>query len=241
MLSLLIHACRSFSHLLFPPACLHCQEEMDESFRIFCKTCQEELTLIEPKVRCPYCFSDEFDPNNESCCSTCRQKPQFLHRTAAAFDYEGPAATLIKQLKYQGQPYLAQGAGAFLAMQFLHLNWPMPDCVVPMPMARLREFERGYNQSRLLAEAVASILGCPLLDVLSRKSGDFCQAGLSYQQRMQLGSDAFSIKKDIKLHDKCILLIDDVMTTGSSLQRCAEALLELCPEHIYALTVCRAS
>lgn len=107
-------------------------------------------------------------------------------------------------------------------------------------MAPLRLLERGYNQSRLLAQALGKILDRPVLDVLGRRSGDFCQAGLSYQQRMKLGSDAFYLKKMPTLRDKTILLADDVMTTGSSLQRCGEALQGLYPEHIYALTVCRA-
>lgn len=231
---------KSFFHLLYPPLCLHCEETLEEYSQIFCQICLQQLDLIDPKTRCPYCFSDDFNPEVAFCCHPCRQKQQILHRVAAAFDYEGPAATLIKQMKYGGQPFLAEGVGAFLAAQFVYLNWPLPDAIIPMPMAPLRKLERGYNQSRLLADVVARHLERPMLDVLVRKSGDFSQAGLSYSQRLQLSGDAFSLKKGQQLQDKCILLIDDVMTTGSTLRRCGEALLEGYPAHIYGLTVCRA-
>lgn len=163
-----------------------------------------------------------------------------IHRIASAFDYEGPAATLIKKLKYGRQPYLAEGAGAFLAAQFIHLEWPLPDVIIPMPMAALRKFDRGYNQSLLLAQVVGRLLNRPILDLLKRRSGDFSQAGLSRKQRQGLGENAITLKPTDKLRDKSILLIDDVMTTGSSLHRCAEALAGGHPENIYAITVCRA-
>lgn len=232
---------KSFSDLLYPPLCIHCEQSLEERSLIFCQSCLKLLQIIDPKTRCPYCFSFEFDPENQFCCTPCRQKPQLLHRIAAVFDYEGPATTLIKQMKYGGQPHLAEGAGAFLAAQFVELNWPMPDFVIPMPMASLRKIERGYNQSELLAEVFARFIDRPMLDILKRKGGEFSQAGLNHQQRLQLSSDAFSLRKrhaDIK--DKCLLLIDDVMTTGSTLRRCAEALLETYPDQIYGLTVCRA-
>lgn len=175
----------------------------------------------------------------EQCCHQCIGKPRQIKRIASVFDYEGPPATLVKQLKYGGQSYLAKGGGAYLATQFLNLKWPVPDLIIPMPISSLRRFERGYNQSKLLAESFAAFIQRPISCVLKRKSGDFSQAGLDYRHRLQLKSDSFFVKKGNQLHDKILLLIDDVMTTGSSLNCCAEALTPLFPESIYALTLCR--
>jgi ComF family protein len=163
-----------------------------------------------------------------------------MKRIAAAFDYDGPAATLVKQLKYGGQPYLAEGAGSFLTAQFIRLEWPLPDFIIPMPMAPLRRFERGYNQSQLLAEVIGRLINRPVLNILKRASGDFSQAGLSHKQRLQLSENAITLKSNEQLRDACLLLVDDVMTTGSTLQRCAKALAGGYPESIYAITVCRA-
>ncbi len=231
---------KSIVDLIYPPLCIHCDESLDRDDSLFCKSCLELLSLIVPEERCPYCFSVDFNAETEKCCQWCLEHPPLFERMGAAFDYEGVAASLIKQMKYGGQPFLAKGAAAYLVAQFVRLDWPMPDCIVPMPMAPLRRLERGYNQSLLLAESVGAFLNRPVLDVLKKRSGEFSQAGLNYQQRLQLSKESFSVKDGFKLHDQCVLLIDDVMTTGSSLNCCARALEALYPEKLYALTVCRA-
>lgn len=229
----------AFLDLLYPPICLHCSDSLEAGFKIFCPACQSQLSLIDPAGRCPYCFTDDYNMDKKLCPSCFRCKP-VLHRTAAAFDYAGPASTLVKRLKYAGQPYLAKGAGAFLAGQFLQLDWTMPDLLVPVPMAFTHWIERGYNQSMLLAESLGNILNVPVKNVLKRRSGDYSQAGLTFKQRMELSGNSFSLFEGEDLADKTIVLIDDVMTTGSTLRLCAEALIPGCPRNIYGLTLCRA-
>lgn len=229
---------RSLLDLLYPPLCLHCKEYFQHDCNLFCRTCLSLFDQIDPLTRCPFCFNSEFNPE-ERCCTDCKKQPRRIKRIAAVFDYVGPPATLIKHLKYGGQSYLAKGAGALMAMQFFSMDWPMPDFIIPMPMSRLRKMDRGYNQSELLAESLAALLQRPICKALKRKSGDFSQAGLDYKQRLNLKHDSFFVKKGDQLHDKIILLVDDVMTTGSSLNCCAEALSSAFPEEIYALTFCR--
>ena len=230
---------KSFFDLIYPPLCIHCKASLEPQCPIFCKTCITFLSLIEPIGRCPFCFSIKFNKNFEKCCQECIENPLGLDRMAAVFDYEGPPATLIKQLKYAGQTHLAKGAGAYLAAQFFTLEWPLPDVVIPVPSTLLRRFERGANQSLLLAKSFAEIIGCPVSEILLRKSGDFSQAGLDFEQRRALQSEAFSVKRNTNLQGNSILLIDDVMTTGSTLRCCAEVLQPMRPKAIYALTVCR--
>lgn len=206
---------------------------------LLCDPCQEQLQLVDWKERCPYCFTADFEVENRVC-TACRENPPLLNRVAAAFDYIGPGASLIRHLKYSGKPYLAKGCAAYLAAQFLELDWPMPDVIIPVPITFTHWFERGYNQSRLLADHLGEILNKPVQEAIKRKSGEYSQAGLSKKQRLQLGSSQFSIKKDQQLQDKCLLLIDDVMTTGSTMRKCAEVLLQDCPASIYGLTVCCA-
>jgi competence protein ComFC len=230
---------KSLTHLLYPPLCLHCNESLGEKTPLLCPSCLTQLELIDPRERCPYCVSADYT-RGQPCCDVCLRKKPVLHGVASAFDYIGPAATIIKQMKYYDQPYLAKGAGAYLAVQLLRLKWPLPDYLIPVPMQFTRWIDRGYNQSHLLAEELSRILNRPLSDVLKRKSGDFSQAALSYQQRIVLEGESFEVKKRGTFRDKSLLLIDDVMTTGSTLRRCAEALLGECPRRIYGLTVCRA-
>lgn len=230
---------QAFINLLYPPLCLHCQEVKRNETHLLCDSCVELLELIDPSERCPQCFSADYC-SNKRLCSVCLQRPPLLNGIAAAFDYVGPAASLVRKLKYSNQPHLAKGCAAYLAAQFLRLNWPLPDIIVPVPIALTHLFERGYNQSLELSRYFAETLNRPVLEVLTRKSGDYSQAGLSRQQRCQLNHAYFRLKERAQLQDKSILLIDDVTTTGSTIRQCAEVLMEACPASIYGLTFCRA-
>lgn len=230
---------KAFVNLVYPPLCLHCKGGMQQDSNLLCNECLAFLELINPSERCPYCFSIDFCPERRVC-ADCIRRPPILNGIAAAFDYFGPASTLVRKLKYGDLPYLAKGCGAYLAAQFLCLEWPMPDVIVPMPIAFSHWLERGYNQSLLLAQSLAAILHCPVQEALVRESGDYSQAGLTRQQRIQLDGACFRLKPNLQLRDKSVLLIDDVMTTGSTLRKCAEVLLEDQPESIYGLTFCRA-
>jgi competence protein ComFC len=230
----------ALTHFTFPPLCLYCKATLPRS-QIFCNECILLLEMIDSKERCPYCFSFEYCPERRLC-EVCLNTAPLLNRIGAVFDYEGPAACLIRELKYANRPYLAKGLGAYLTAQFIALQWPMPDLVIPVPMSFTHLLDRGYNQSLLLAKSFAEMIERPISDILSRKSGDFSQAGLSKQQRLSINEGSFYLKKKKSeiVQDKCILLIDDVMTTGTTLNKCAEAILEDFPQSIYALTVCRA-
>lgn len=229
----------SLTDLVYPPLCLHCNAVIRQKSVLFCSSCQSLLELILPEERCPYCFSPSYAVEKKSC-PQCMRTPPVLHRIAAAFDYVGPAATLVKKMKYADQPYLARGAGAFLAAQFLHLEWTVPDVVIPVPMSLTHWIDRGYNQSELLAQQFVQIIPSSIQNALERRSGDYSQAGLTLAQRMKLNSGKFYLKDNQNLMDKSILLIDDVMTSGSTLRKCAEVLFEAYPRSIYALTLCRA-
>lgn len=229
---------RSFSHLLFPKLCLCCSDYIS-SEGYLCENCLLQLQLINPSERCPLCFSMEYCPEQLSC-AFCKQQPPLLQGIAAAFDYMGPAASLVRKLKYGQQPYLAKGAGAFMAAQFLELDWPMPDWIIPVPISTMHYWQRGYNQSLLLAQHLANILQAPVCDALKRHSGDYSQAGLDREQRINLNRTSFALKKGISLCDSTLLLIDDVMTTSRTLRCCAEVLLDGYPAKIYALALCRA-
>lgn len=230
---------KAFANLLYPPLCLHCNNTLSSDAPIFCESCLKIMQLIDPADRCPFCFSTAYD-RPAYFCSDCSRIPPIFDKIAAAFDYLGPAATLIRRMKYGDQPYLAKGAGAFLAAQLLRLEWPMPDFIIPVPISFMHWVERGYNQSRLLSENMGVLLQISIADILIRNSGDYSQAALSRKQRIELEGKTILLKKKVDLRDKTILLVDDVMTTGSTLRKCAEVILEEGPARVYGLVLCRA-
>jgi ComF family protein len=205
---------------------------------VLCSTCGSLLELIDPQERCPTCFN--LLPEELSLlCHHCLQYPSLYFRMAAAFDYDGPAAALVKRLKYANQPYLALGMAAFLVAQFDRLQWPFPDAIVPVPLSFTHWLERGYNQSALLAEEMGKLLQCPVWYVLKRQSGDYSQAALNLEQRKALDGRRFHLNLTYSLQGKVLLVIDDVMTSGSTLRHCAETLGAGYPASLYALTFCR--
>lgn len=229
----------SLLDLFYPPLCLHCTQPRTRNAPHFCIECLSLLELINPQERCSRCFSANFCARKQLC-GACAKKSFDWLQLGAAFDHLGPAATLVQKMKYSRQPYLAKGAAAYLAIQFYALQWPLPDMIVPVPISIARHFERGYNQSLELAIALSTYLERPVQQVIKRQSGSFSQAGLTRKLRTELRESSFVLKKKARLQDKVILLIDDVMTTGSTLNCCAEVMLEQSPQAIYALTLCRA-
>ncbi len=226
----------SFLDLLYPPLCLHCGESIAAEEPLFCASCLEELVLIDPAHRCPFCFQ-EHEMATLSACLECRRHPPIFNRLAAACDELGPAKTLLARLK--SRPALAKGAGALMAAQFLKLEWPFPDLIVPVPLDWIHALERGYNQSQLLADGVGAILQRPVDPLLKRKCGGYTQTLLSRTQREALERSLFSIKSGTSVQGKTVLLIDDSLTTGTTLRRCAEILLEEEPKAVYGLVFCR--
>lgn len=231
---------KSFAALVYPPLCLHCRNALSSEENFLCALCLELMPLIDPVERCPFCFSAHYEPP-AFFCAECARRPPLFDRLAATFDYAGPASTLVRKMKYGNLPHLGQGAGAFLAAQFLRLEWPMPDYLIPVPISFMHRMERGYNQSLILCESMSSILQISVADILTRKSGDYSQAALNRQQRMSMDIQTIGLKKRrVEVRDKIILLVDDVMTTGSTMRKCCEALIEDCPSRIYGLVLCRA-
>lgn len=231
---------KSCLDLIYPPLCLHCNETLYTENQLLCTHCFDLLELIDIKLHCPACFTLK-PAIKKHFCLTCATKKSSLTSLGAAFEYKGAAATLIKGFKYGNKPYLAGGLAGFMAAQFIELNWPLPDLIIPVPQSLSRRLTRGYNQAELLASNLSILLQRPVLKALSRKSDDYSQAGLSISQRMQLNGKTIFLKKNHLLQDKIILLIDDVLTTGTTLKKCAEALLEGYPKSIYALTFCQAN
>jgi ComF family protein len=230
---------RSFIDFIYPPLCLHCGSCLIQSTYLLCPTCVNLLELIEPSSRCLFCFSEK-DEEKLHVCLECRTRPSFLDGAAASFDFLGPASTLIKKMKYSHMPYLDKAIAAYMIAQFCKLDWPLPDVIIPVPIAFTHLFNRGYNQSALIAKSIGALLDRSYSEVLQRKSGDHSQAALGREKRMTLSKTSFICKPVYPLQDKNILLVDDVMTTGTTLRCCAEVLQAHYPKSIYALVFCRA-
>ncbi len=190
--------------------------------------------MLPMEGRCRRCFAQK----DEGVCQACRKRGSPFKCMAAAFEYAGPAATLVQQLKFGRRRELAKDLAAWMAIQFLRLEVPLPDLIVPVPQPLVRTLMRGYSQSLLLAKELGAILDRPVHDLLKKRSGDFPQTGMTRAQRESLAPDAISWKRHCSISDKVVLLVDDVMTTGSTLRLSGRTLEEGFPAALYALTSC---
>ncbi len=222
---------KSLLNLFFPPLCLHCETLTDH---LFCKGCAGFFEMIDPSSRCCYCFVEN---SGSRPCQECVSKKRWNVKMASALDYLGAVSSLVKKLKYGRMPYLAKTGASFMVAQFFRLEWPQPDLIIPVPR---RNWFCGTNHATLLAQNLAKQLAVNCQELVKRKGGDFSQANLSKEQRENLSTASFYLKKGAQIENKTILLIDDVITTGTTIRNCAEALREGFPTHIYALSLARS-
>lgn len=169
-------------------------------------------------------------------CGHCLNTPPSFDRTLAALRYEFPLDVLIQELKYRHQLALASFLGMELAKKAQ--SAPRPDALIPMPLHTSRLRERGFNQALELAKIVARQLDLPLLaQGAERIRATPPQVGLPWKERAKSVRGAFSCAAD--LNGKHVAILDDVMTTGTSLHELARTLRKQGAVEITAWVVAR--
>ena len=184
----------------------------------FCPACYRNLPQL-PASHCPVCLWPV--PTNEIC-GNCLKKPPAFTRTLAALRYTFPADALIHALKYQTNLAIAPVlANLFIAR--LKTMETMPDVIVPMPLHPIRLRERGFNQAMEIGRTIAKQTGIALLpDGCSRIKHTLPQTGLPWKERQKNIRRAFSCRIDVS--GKHVAIVDDVMTTGATLNELAQVL-----------------
>ena len=189
----------SFKALLYPPSCLLCHEPIfDLKWKVFCQECFKSFARAEIG----------FEPYHD----------KWVRHLVFAFENEGSAAVMLAAFKTANRPYLAEGMGALMVLQWLDEGHFMPDLIVPVPSCPYQTLKRGYRPSLLLAEVVAKLLRRPLWKGL----------------RQDLEGE-LEIKGEKDLQDKQLLLVDDVLYTGNTLKKATSLLLGGYPRAVDAL------
>jgi ComF family protein len=202
------------------------------------------LRPLEAEFFCVTCrtpFRNAFPLDSEGRCALCRNGLRGFDAAYCFGSYEGSLRELIHLFKYGKIKSLAGPLSRLLATA-LPLDERF-DAVAPVPLHWLRQWRRGFNQSELLARHVARRSGVPLVRALRRRRSTAAQAGLSNTGRRSNVSGAFAVPADerwrSRIRSKRILLIDDVMTTGSTAAACAFALKRAGAARVALLTLAR--
>jgi len=221
--------------LVYPARCVVCGD-VQPSY--LCAACLEKIEFIEPPV-CARCGL----PVDEGPCPECRRIRFAFAGARAVGVYEGVLRDAIHALKYSCHAVVAGDLGRLLADYLLeHPNFTEGvSCVIPAPIHASRQRERGFNQSELLARAVAESLRAPLVTgVLRRIKATRPQVELPFEERVENVRGAFAVVDPAPIAAGRVLLIDDVLTTGSTAHEASSVLLEAGAAKVYVLTVARS-
>ena len=219
--------------LIFPPTCVGCRRPG----HLLCPSCAQRVEPV-PATVCARC--GRIQARATPVCQLCEEEEPLLERVGAAALHRTPLREAIHELKYGGQPALAEPLARYLVAAFAGPAWRMAsgrlDAVVPVPLHQERRRERGYNQSELLARHFCAAAGIPLQpDWLQRARITRPQVGLNAQERRANVDDAFQASQQARGHT--LLLVDDVYTTGATLRACAMAALDAGAHAVYGLTL----
>lgn len=201
-----------FQRQLLPCQCRLCQAP-DSSDLGLCPGCLNDLPWLGSA--CPRCARPL--PRPDRPCGSCQTHPPAFDRAIALFRYAAPLDALLLQLKFSQAVHLARMFAALLAERVR--TETLPDCILPVPLHPARQRERGFNQAIEIARPLAHRLGCALdLDTCLRTRATPPQSRLSAPERRRNLRGAFTLTRVPARH---LVLLDDVMTTGSTLNELA--------------------
>ena len=222
------------ANFLYPSACPSCRNPSDSLVLApFCANCWQGLTRYRGPS-CRICGVPLVSPH-ANCCRNCLEHPPFFARAASFGLYDALLASAIHHFKFLGIRRLSEPLAELL---WFHDTADI-DAIVPVPLSADALRERGFNQALLLAYRLSKRKSLPLaMDSLRKVINTPPQVGLSAKERAANVRKAFTCAGGVSGLN--ILLIDDVMTTGATVNACTEQLLNSGARHVYVLTLARA-
>ncbi len=229
-------------HVLFPRTCVCCGRDLSwKSETYLCPSCAKTLTRPGPLI-CRRCGVNL--RSGGAHCYACRGSKAKQYKCKiirSAWVFNASSRALVHGLKYKSQEYLADEMGRQMAINFSRYpELAESELVVPVPLFASRQRKRGYNQSELLARSFSVHTGLALsVRVLARTRNTQSQTKLGRAARLTNMTGAFTCPRPAEVKGKVVLLIDDVATTGATLEGCAQALRAAGARRVLAYTYAR--
>ncbi|MBM4445859.1 MAG: ComF family protein [Chloroflexi bacterium] len=215
----------------FPRRCVGCEKIGD----FLCVGCSQKL----PRLLRPFCQKCGKPESSGGLCPVCWGQQTEIDGIRSVFRFDGVARQAIHELKYRNLKAIS-GCLAILMANYLQDNPVHGEVLVPIPLHPRRLRERGYNQSTLLAEELSKLIALPVIDDSLRRLKDSLPQArtATVEERKRNVENAFACR-DEKLNGKSVILIDDVCTSGATLEACAEVLKVAGAVSVWGLTLAR--
>lgn len=233
---------RAATALVYPKSCLICRTFEIELDASICVECRSGLRDARSAASCPRC-AGPIGPYGAATgfCQKCRNRTLRVGGTVRVAMYDGVFAALIRAWKYHGQERLAAPLGMWLVEQVRASSWAdRIEAVVPVPTHWLHRLGRPLYAAETLATATAKRMDRPCVPLLRRVRAGPHQIGLTYTQRQANVRGAFAVARGVRINQARVLLIDDVRTTGATLEECARILLKAGCADVYAAVAATA-
>lgn len=223
----------------FPPLCLSCKADIPFSEWSFCESCRQKIIPWSRSI-CRCCGEKLNAEIENSLCGACLKNAPAFNWARAVYKLTPELSKLLYAFKYSGEesalPWMTLEMALYLENNFPNESF---DFIVPVPLHWWRLVRRGYNQSLLLAKALAKKRKEKLnFSAFIKSKASQAQSTLSKEERMKQLKGAFQLKEENLFKEKKVLLIDDVYTTGSTLRECA-SVLKKAGAQVFAFTLAR--
>jgi ComF family protein len=211
-------ALHGLAHLFYPELCEGCNNELNVPEKVLCLHCALQL----PRT------SFHHIQENKTFQNFIGRVPIEKATSFVFFTKEGLMQHLLHRFKYKGRKEIGTYLGKSLGEELKKCGWlDNIDIIIPVPLYARKEYSRGYNQARLFAEGIAAVAGLTVWNAdLVRLSNTATQTRKSRAERIDNVQGVFNLKQPERLKNKRILLVDDVLTTGATLEACAIELLK---------------
>lgn len=232
-----------FLNFLFPEKniCFICEDYGRDIVENLCSICKERFVFIK-EASCSICGRKLKESRNElkhlRKCKECIRYPHYFKKSVSPLSYEGDIRHAIHDFKYNNKQHMYKLFVKLMVKSILENDLEQVDLVVPVPLYIDREKIRGFNQANLLAKSISKELNIKLDNTsLIRKKHTKAQNQLDRNERIKNIKEVFKIIQKENIKQKKILLIDDILTTGSTIDECSRLLLKNGAETVFASTI----
>ncbi|MGJ7021424.1 ComF family protein [Ohessyouella blattaphilus] len=224
---------KNISKLLWPTTCPFCFQANRTGI---CAACKVRLVALEIRESgCALCSKELSDEENELCCD-CQRDGRYFDGGTALWRHELPVSKSLYYFKYKNMRFpVGDYVGNLLCRKERILKEWCVDMIVPVPLSQKRRKKRGYNQSELIARRLGERMGIPVKEIAKRTKETRPQRTLDRKRRKRNVAEVFEVTEEVK--DKRILIIDDIYTTGATIDELSQEMKKRGASKVYFLTV----